>query len=155
MLRLLLPICLLFSFLTMPSHAQDNGLKTLPAAGTAEVTIAQLERAIKARGMKVFTKIDHSAAASEFGLKMPASTVVIFGNPKGGTPNFLKKPTLAIDLPLKMLVWSNSDGQTFVTYNTGAYVLGAVFARHGLKPPAPAVQSMEKMLSRLAAAAAK
>ena len=61
--------------------------------------------------MKVFTHIDHAAAAKEFGLTMPPSTVVIFGNPKSGTPNFLKKPTLAIDLPLKILVWQDDAGK--------------------------------------------
>ncbi|MBU2534162.1 MAG: DUF302 domain-containing protein, partial [Alphaproteobacteria bacterium] len=125
------------------------------AAKKAAAAIAQLEDAIKAKGMKVFTKIDHAAAASEAGLEMPAATVVIFGNPKGGTPNFLKQPTLAIDLPLKMLVWENKDGKTFVTYNSGAYVFGEIFGRHGLNPPAKVVQAQEKMLSGLAGEAAK
>jgi len=85
---------------------------------------------------------------------MPASTVVIFGNPKAGTPNFVKKPTLAIDLPLKMLVWDDASGKTFVTYNTAEYVLGTQFARHGLKPPAKIVAERAKMLNGLAASAA-
>lgn len=142
-------------FLSTSSGAQDNGLKTVPASKDAAAAVAQLEAAIKAKGMKVFTRIDHAAAAREFGLEMPPATVVIFGHPKGGTPNFLKKPTLAIDLPLKMLVWENKDGKTFVTYNTGAYVFGEIFGRHGLNPPAKVQQGQEKMLSGLAGAAAK
>ncbi|MDP4595084.1 MAG: DUF302 domain-containing protein, partial [Beijerinckiaceae bacterium] len=86
---------------------------------------------------------------------MPASTVVIFGAPKGGTPNFLKKPTLAIDLPLKALVWQNAEGKVFVTYNSGAYVFGTIFGRHGLNPPAKIQKAQEAMLSGLATAAAK
>ena len=87
----------------MPLKAQDNGLRTIPATQDAAATLARLDEAIKSGGMKVFAHIDHAAAAKEFGLTMPPSTVVIFGNPKNGTPNFLKKPTLAIDLPLKMV----------------------------------------------------
>lgn len=150
-----LALALSLSFLSAPSSAQEHGLKTVPASKNAATTIAQLEAAIKARGMKVFTTIDHAAAAREFGLKMPPATVVIFGNPKGGTPNFLKKPTLAIDLPLKMLVWESKDGKTYVTYNTGPYVFGEIFGRHGLKPPAAVAQGQEKMLRGLAGAAAK
>jgi uncharacterized protein (DUF302 family) len=85
---------------------------------------------------------------------MPASTVVIFSNPKNGTPNFLKKPTLAIDLPLKILVWGDAAGKTFVTYNTGEYVLGTLFHRHGLKPPAKMIEEVGKMLDGVAKSAA-
>jgi len=85
---------------------------------------------------------------------MPPSTVVIFGNPKSGTPNFLKKPTLAIDLPLKILVWQDDAGKTFVTYNSGSYVLGTLFERHGLKPPPQVIEEQEKMLEGLAKSAA-
>ena len=85
---------------------------------------------------------------------MPPATVVIFGAPKGGTPNFLKKPTLAIDLPLKALVWQNKEGKVYVTYNSGAYVFGTIFGRHGLKPPNKVVKAQEALLAGLARAAA-
>lgn len=150
-----LALALSLGFLSTPSSAQEHGLKTVPASKNAAATIAQLKAAIKANGMKVFTTIDHAAAAKQAGLKMPPATVVIFGNPKGGTPNFLKKPTLAIDLPLKMLVWESQDGKTFVTYNTGRYVFGEIFGRHGLNPPAKVAENQEKMLSGLAGEAAK
>ncbi len=144
-------------FLTYaPVHAKDgSGLKTITSENSAEDTVTKLEAAIKAKGMKVFTRIDHAAAAKGAGLTMPPSTVVIFGAPKGGTPNFLKKPTLAIDLPLKALVWQNAEGKVYVTYNSGAYVFGTIFGRHGLKPPAKVQKGQEAMLSGLAAAAAK
>ena len=139
-----------------PALAQNgSGLKTISSMNDAATTVSKLETAIKAKGMKVFTRIDHAAAAKEAGLTMPPATVVIFGAPKGGTPNFLKKPTLAIDLPLKALVWQNQDGKVFVTYNSGAYVFGTIFGRHGLKPPAKVVMAQEAMLSGLASAAAK
>ena len=138
----------------LPLAAQDSGLRTIPATEGFAATLVKLEKAIKSGGMKVFTHIDHAAAAKEFGLTMPPSTVVIFGNPKSGTPNFLKKPTLAIDLPLKILVWQDDAGKTFVTYNSGSYVLGTLFERHGLKPPPQVIEEQEKILEGLAKSAA-
>lgn len=156
MVRIALSVWIAFCFLVViPLRAEDDGLKTIAAAQDAATTVAQLEGAIRAGGMKVFARIDHAAAAKEFGLKMPPATVVIFGNPKGGTPNFLKQPKLAIDLPLKMLVWENAAGKTFITYNSGAYVFGKIFARHRLNPPAAVARGQEKMLSGLANSAAK
>jgi len=154
MMRNILLASAFLGLTALPLHAQDNGLRTIPATEDAAATLVKLEKAIKSGGMKVFTQIDHAAAAKEFGLTMPPSTVVIFGNPKNGTPNFLKKPTLAIDLPLKMLVWQDNAGKTFVTYNRGSYVLGTLFERHGLKPPPEVIAEQEKMLESLAKSAA-
>ena len=139
----------------VPAQAQSGfGLKTVASKNDVATTINKLEAAIKAKGMKVFTRIDHAAAAKEAGLTMPPATVVIFDAPKGGTPNFLKKPTLAIDLPLKALVWQNEEGKVYVTYNSGAYVFGTIFGRHGLQPPQKVIKAQEGMLSGLADAAA-
>lgn len=139
----------------LPAQAQSgSGLKTVASKNDVATTISKLEAAIKTRGMKIFTRIDHAEAAKEAGLSMPPATVVIFGAPKGGTPNFLKKPTLAIDLPLKALVWQNKEGKVFVTYNSGAYVFGTIFGRHGLQPPQKVIKAQEGMLSGLANAAA-
>jgi uncharacterized protein (DUF302 family) len=139
---------------SLPLNAQETGLRTIQSTQNAPTTLAKLDQAIKSRGMKVFAHIDHAAAAKELGLTMPASVVVIFGNPKNGTPNFLKRPTLAIDLPLKILVWDNAAGKTFVTYNTGNYVLGTLFGRHGLKPPSNIIAATGQMLEGLASSAA-
>lgn len=147
-------VAVLFLFIIPGVASASSGLKTVSSKNSAAATIEKLSAAIKAKGMKVFTNIDHAAAAKEAGLTMPPATVVIFGAPKGGTPNFLKKPTLAIDLPLKILVWQNGEGKVFVTYNSGAYVFGTIFGRHGLKPPKSVQKAQEKMLSGLANAAA-
>lgn len=154
MTRTILLASLFLGLAILPLKAQDNGLRTIPATQDSAATLDKLDKAIKAHGMKVFAHIDHAAAAKEFGQTMPASIVVIFGNPKNGTPNFLKKPTLAIDLPLKILVWSDAAGKTFVTYNTGDYVLGTLFGRHGLKPPPNVVAAIGKMLDDVAKSAA-
>ncbi|MBM3606875.1 MAG: DUF302 domain-containing protein [Alphaproteobacteria bacterium] len=138
-----------------PAMAQDKGLITLPSAYSPAATIEKFETVARASGMKVFARIDHSAAAKEAGMNMPASTVIIFGAPKTGTPMMMKQATLAIDLPLKALVWQDSSGKTFLAYNSAAYVLGTIFGRHGLKPPEAAVKAQESMLANLAAAATK
>jgi uncharacterized protein (DUF302 family) len=93
-------------------------------------TLDRLEAAAKANGLTVFARLDHSAAAKSVGLKMPPATVLVVGNPRSGTPLFLQHPTLAIDLPLKMLVWQNQTGEVYVSYNTASFTT-AMFARHG------------------------
>lgn len=145
----------IFGVLAMaaPAGAADNGLTTVDSAAPAAATLDRLEAAIRARGMKVFTRIDHAAAAREAGLAMPAATVVVFGNPAGGTPNFLRAPTLAIDLPLKALVWDDAAGRTHVTYNTGQYVIGTIFPRHGLHPADDVAAGQERLLSEIVAEA--
>lgn len=154
MLRIVISMSAVLILAIMPLRAEDNGLRTTPSNNSAALTLSKLDQAIKSLGMKIFAHIDHSAAAKEAGLTMPPAIVVIFGNPKGGTPNFLEQPTLAIDLPLKMLVWKNAEGQTFVSYNNGSYVFGTLFERHGLKLPSAVAEGQEKMLSGLAASAA-
>ena len=81
-------------------------------------TTKRLEDAIKSLGFVVFGRLDHAAGAKSMGLSMPYSTVVVFGNPKLGTPNFIKNPPLAIDLPLKALVWEDKDGKVWLSYNS-------------------------------------
>jgi uncharacterized protein (DUF302 family) len=154
MLRLIISISAFLTLAIIPLKAEDNGLRTIPSKSSAALTLGKLDQAIKGRSMKVFAHIDHAAAARTAGLTMPPATVVIFGNPKGGTPNFLKQPTLAIDLPLKMLVWENAEGRAFVSYNSGSYVFGTLFERHGLKLPSAVAEGQEKILSALAASAA-
>jgi len=131
-----------------------DGLLTKPSAHPAKATTDRLQAELKKRGLVVFTLIDHQAAAKNAGLTMPPATVVVFGNPKAGTPAFLKKPTLAIDLPLKALVWEDANGKVFITYNSADYVFGPVFSRHGL-PNNPKVQAATaKMLDAVTSAAA-
>lgn len=148
-------LLVLFTSAALAQAQTDAGLVNVESANSVSDTLTKLEAAIKGAGMKVFTRIDHAAAANEVGISMPPATVVIFGNPKVGTPNMVKKPTLAIDLPLKALVWQDASGKVYVTYNSGAYVFGTLFARHGLNPPAKVQQDQEAMLSGLASAASK
>jgi uncharacterized protein (DUF302 family) len=105
-------------------------LRTIASAYPVDETVARVEHAVTAAGMKVFARVDHAAEARGVGLTMRPAVVVLFGNPKGGTPLMVAKPTAAIDLPLKALAWEDDQGQSWLSYNTPALL---VF-RHGLDP---------------------
>ena len=94
----------------------------------------------------VFTELDHAAAASKYGLDLRPRTVIVFGNPKAGTPRMRKFPTLAIDVPLKALVWQDDQGVVWLTYNSAEYLGGTIYPRHGLAMPAEARQAFEQLL---------
>ncbi|HEX3770229.1 MAG TPA: DUF302 domain-containing protein [Polyangiaceae bacterium] len=110
--------------------ATSAGLRTLASAFPVEETVGRVEKAVAAAGMKVFARIDHAAEAKSAGLSMRPTVVVIFGNPKGGTPLMVAAPTVAIDLPLKALAWEDDQGQSWLTFNTPSLLV----QRHGLDP---------------------
>jgi uncharacterized protein (DUF302 family) len=109
----------------------DNGVETRPSRHSAEVTTKKLEAAVTASGFVVFGRLDHADAAANCDLKMPYSTVVVFGNPKMGTPNFVDNPPLALDLPLKALVWEDLEGKVWLSYNSSNYFYNTIYQRHG------------------------
>ncbi|HLV89122.1 MAG TPA: DUF302 domain-containing protein [Candidatus Sulfotelmatobacter sp.] len=100
----------------------DRGLIQIPSHYPVEETLRRLESAFTAKGMQIFTVIDHSGEAEKVGLKMRPTKVVIFGSPKGGTPLMVAAPSLAIDLPMKVLVAEDASGQVSVTYNDPEYL---------------------------------
>jgi uncharacterized protein (DUF302 family) len=106
----------------------DNGIVTIPSAHGVDATVGKLKALLDAKGVKLFAVIDHSGEAAAAGLKMPNTKLVIFGNPKGGTPLMLAAPTAALDLPLKLLIWEDADARSWVTYNSVEYLR----ARHNL-----------------------
>jgi uncharacterized protein (DUF302 family) len=77
---------------------------------------------LRSKGIKIFVRVDHSGEAEKAGLKMPPTQLLIFGNPKGGTPVMLVAPTAAIDLPLKALAWQDGDGKVWLSYNDPEYL---------------------------------
>jgi uncharacterized protein (DUF302 family) len=103
-------------------------LQTLRSAVGVEEAAARIERAVTAAGMKVFARIDQAAEARAVGLTMRPAVVIFFGNPKAGTPLMVARPTVAIDLPLKALVWEDEAGATWLTYNLPTLLV----RRHGL-----------------------
>jgi uncharacterized protein (DUF302 family) len=106
----------------------ENGLMHVASPYSVDETLKRLEAVLAERGVQVFALIDHSGEAEKVGMKMRPTKLLIFGNPKGGTPLMIAAPTLAIDLPLKALIWQDEQGKTRITYNQPEYLQ----ARHGV-----------------------
>jgi uncharacterized protein (DUF302 family) len=100
----------------------DNGMVHLSSPHSVPETIQRLQSLLQAQGLMLFCRVDHSGEAAKAGLKMPAAQVIIFGSPEGGTPLMIASPTLAIDLPLKALIWEDTGGQVRVSYNSPEYL---------------------------------
>ena len=101
---------------------QGNGLLQIASKYAVDETVKRLESVLAKHEVRVFTVVDHSGEAEKVGMKMRATKLVIFGNPKGGTPLMVAAPTLAIDLPLKALVWEDEGGKVWVSYNSPEYL---------------------------------
>jgi len=106
----------------------ENGIMRLQGNHAVDETVAKLQGILQARGVKLFTVVDHSGEAAAAGLKMPNTKLLIFGNPKAGTPLMLASPSAALDFPLKILVAEDAAGKTWISYNSTAYLQ----TRHGL-----------------------
>jgi uncharacterized protein (DUF302 family) len=105
-----------------------NGILQVASRYTVDETVNRLESILAERGVRLFALIDHSGEAEKIGMKMRPTKLLIFGNPKGGTPVMVAAPTLAIDLPLKALVWEDEGGKVWVSYNSPEYLQ----QRHGV-----------------------
>jgi uncharacterized protein (DUF302 family) len=128
-----------------------DGLTTLPSAFGPKETMDRLEYEIKARGMTVFARIDHTAGAAQIGMPLRSTEVLIFGNAKGGTPLMQSVQSIGIDLPLRALVWEDADGKSWLSFNEPEWLA----KRHGLGAEAqPAVEVLAKALLALARTAA-
>jgi uncharacterized protein (DUF302 family) len=99
-----------------------EGVISKPSRYSVPETLHRLETILTAKGIKVFALVDHSGEAEKAGLKMPPTQLLIFGNPKGGTPVMLAAPTSAIDLPWKALAWQDAEGQVWLSYNDAGYI---------------------------------
>ena len=124
----------------------DSGIVTLPGTHSVDQTVQKLENILRAKGVKLFAVIDHSGEAERAGLHMRPTKLLIFGNPKAGTPLMVASPTAAIDLPLKILVWDDDEGKVQISYNSPAYLQ----IRHAL--PQELVQDIAIVASLAAAA---
>ena len=105
----------------------DAGLVTVHSRNPVKQTVDRLEAALTAAGVTVFARIDHAAGAASVGMALRPTELLIFGNPKAGTPLMQKAQTLGIDLPLKALVWEDERGKTWLGYNDPVWLA----ARHG------------------------
>src|SRR5262249_36597858 len=129
------------------AHAAEAGLITKPSNHSVQETARRFENAVGSNGWVVFTEIDHAAAAKGAGLDLKPRTVIIFGNPKVGTAPMQKAATLAIDNPLKALVWQDDQDKVWFTYNSAEYLGSYIYPRHGLSLPPEAIKNLEQLLS--------
>jgi uncharacterized protein (DUF302 family) len=150
------PMAVVVAFLTYGAFAADSGLITMPSKYSVADTIQRFEAAIREKsdqGWMVFTELDHAAAAEKSGLKLLARTVIVFGNPRLGTPTMQKAPTLAIDVPAKALIWQDEQGKVWLTFNSGEYLQDYVYPRHGLPANPAAAKAFDEFVTRAAAQA--
>jgi uncharacterized protein (DUF302 family)/uncharacterized membrane protein YidH (DUF202 family) len=126
----------------------DNGIVTIASRQSVDAIVQKFEKILRAKGVKLFALVDHSGEAEKAGMQMRPTKLLIFGNPKAGTPLMLASPSIAIDLPLKILVAEDANGQVQVSYNSPAWLQ----ARHGL--PAELLQNIA-VVDTLAAKAAE
>lgn len=104
-----------------------DGIKSLPSAHSVDHTVGRLKTILETRGVTLFAVVDHSGEAEKAGMKMPPTKLLIFGNPAAGTPLMLAAPSVAIDLPLKILVAEDATGRVSVSWNDPAWIK----SRHG------------------------
>ena len=106
----------------------DNGIVNTPSIYSVDQTVERLEDILRVKGITLFALVDHSREAAKVGMTMRLTKLLIFGNPKAGTPLMLAAPGRAIDLPLKILVWEDDQGKVWISYNCQEYLQ----KRHGL-----------------------
>lgn len=125
---------------------QVPGLTTIKSHRGARETMNRLEEAVKARGMTVFARIDHAAGATAVGMTLNPTELLIFGNARGGTPLMQSGQTIGIDLPLKVLVWQDTSGETWLSYNDPAWLA----QRHALSGTEAVVGNLSAALDSVA-----
>jgi uncharacterized protein (DUF302 family) len=128
----------------------ENGLTTIASAFSVAETIDRLIAAITPLGMNVFARIDHAAGAEKVGMPLRPTQLLLFGNPKGGTPLMQDRQTAGIDLPLKALAWEDAGGKVWLSYNEATWIA----QRHDLgAPSAAAVTAIAAGLEKVTKAA--
>jgi uncharacterized protein (DUF302 family) len=101
---------------------KKNGIIDVPSNHSVDETVDRVTNILQAKGITLFALVDHSGEAEKVGMKMPPTKLLIFGSPKAGTPLMLASPSIAIDLPLKILVWQDEQGKVWVSYNSPEYL---------------------------------
>lgn len=120
----------------MTASMADTGLVHVRSPHPVAEALRRLETIAAARGLTIFARVDFSGDARQAGLEMRPTQLLLFGNPRAGTPLMIAAPTVAIDLPLKVLVWEDDGGQAWLSYNTPEYLQ----SRHGF--PAELVKNV-------------
>jgi uncharacterized protein (DUF302 family) len=128
--------------------ATNNGIVDKPSNHSVDEIVEKLKQILQSKGVTLFATVDHSGEAAKAGMKMPPTKLLIFGSPKAGTPLMLATPSVAIDFPLKILIWEDTQGKVWVSYNSPSYLQ----ERHGI--PAELMQNIA-IIEALAAKAAE
>jgi uncharacterized protein (DUF302 family) len=113
-----------------------SGIVDIASHHSVDATVERVRDILDARGVRLFALVDHSGEAEKAGMKMRPTKLLIFGNPKAGTPVMVAAPSIAIDLPLKILVWEDEAGKVWISYNSADYLRG----RHNV--PAELMQNL-------------
>jgi uncharacterized protein (DUF302 family)/uncharacterized membrane protein YidH (DUF202 family) len=113
---------------TFMTLGRGKGILDIPSKHSVDQTVARLKGLLEAKGVTLFALIDHSGEAEKVGMKMPPTKLLIFGSPKAGTPIMLAAPSIAIDLPLKILIWEDNHEKVWMSYNSPEYLQ----ERHGV-----------------------
>src|ERR1700756_5344569 len=108
----------------------DNGINSTSSNHSVDETVERLKAILASKTITLFALVDHSGEAEKVGLKMPPTKLLVFGSPKAGTPLMQAAPSIAIDLPLKLLVWQDAQGKVWLSYNSPEYLK----ERHGVPP---------------------
>ena len=111
-------------------RATNNGIIAIASSHSVDETVAKLIGILQSKGVTLFALVDHSGEAEKVGMKMPSTKLLIFGSPKAGTPLMLAAPSVALDLPLKILVSEDAQGKVWISYNSPEYLE----KRHGFPP---------------------
>ena len=136
-------------FFSQPALAADEFTKVGPSKHAVSETIDRLESALKSKGINVMARIDHAAGAKKAGLDLPPTTLLIFGNPKLGTPLMQSNRMIALDLPMKALAWEDEDGKVWLSYTTPE----TLKARHDIGDRDKVFEKMTGALANFAKAA--
>ena len=121
-----------------------EGIVSRPSAYSVRQTVARIEQTLTSKGITLFELIDHSGEAERVGLTMQEAKLLVFGNPRAGTPLMIASPLMALDLPLKALVWRDAQGQVWVSYTSPAWLAH----RHGIPSDlAAAIAGMEPLIA--------
>ena len=102
--------------------ATNNGIVDKPSSHSVDETVEKLKGILQSKGVTLFATVDHSGEAAKVEMQMPPTKLLIFGSPKAGTPLMLASPSVAIDLPLKILIWEDAQGKAWLSYNSPAYL---------------------------------
>jgi uncharacterized protein (DUF302 family) len=138
-------VALLFVLVAAGAFAAENGIVSKPSRYSVQETMDRLIAVLQSKGMTVFDRIDHAAAAKKAGLSMRPTQLLICGNPKSGTPLMKAAPTAAIDLPLKALAWEDADGKVWLAYNAPSWIK----QRHAIRGMDETIAAMDKALDGL------